>query len=220
MHASILPAVTESTMRAHKLLAALAFAGLSAVSVAEHQEPPLPGLAAVLPELRNGGLVVYFRHTSTEPGGPADQAADLERCETQRNLSARGRQQAGEIGAAVRTLGIPIGTVLSSPFCRCKDTARIAFGRVTVEPDLFFAIRSGAAETARLAEALRRMLSTPPAAGTNTVIVAHTANLREAADIWPKPEGVAYVFRPLPGGGFEPVARAVPEDWATAAEAR
>jgi hypothetical protein len=57
------------------------------------------------------------------------------------------------------------------------------------------------------------MLSTPPAKATNAVIVSHTANLREAAGIWPKPEGVAYVFRPLPEGKFEAIAMVLPEDW-------
>ena len=40
------------------------------------------------------------------------------------------------------------------------------------------------------------MLRTPPPNGTNTVIVSHTANLKEAVGIWPKPEGVIHVFKP------------------------
>lgn len=177
----------------------------------------LPGLSPVLDELRKGGLVIYFRHGSTEQGGAKDETADLAKCETQRNLSAAGREQATQIGAAFRTLQIPVGTVLTSPFCRCKDTAKLAFGRFTVDNDLFFAIRVGAEETKRLTQSLRRMLSTTPPAKTNTVLVSHTANLREAAGIWPKPEGVAYVFRPLPGGRFEPVAVILPGEWAEVA---
>jgi len=63
------------------------------------------------------------------------------------------------------------------------------------------------------------LLATRPAAASNTVIVAHTANLREAAGIWPKPEGVAYVFRPLGNGNFEPVAKVLPEEWSQVAVA-
>jgi hypothetical protein len=107
--------------------------------------------------------------------------------------------------------------VTASPFCRCKDTAERAFGRFTVSNDLYFAIGTNAGETKRFAESLRRMLSTAPAKATNAVIVSHTANLREAAGIWPKPEGVAYVFRPLPGGKFEAIAMILPEDWPRAA---
>lgn len=173
----------------------------------------LADLGTVLGELRKGGFVIYFRHGATEKSGASDEAADMAKCETQRNLSPAGREQASQIGKAVHALGIPVGTVLASPFCRCKDTAKLAFGRFAVSNDLFFATRASAEETKRLADSLRRMLSTPPTGKTNTVLVSHTANLREAAGIWPKPEGVAYVFRPVSGGRFEPVAMIVPEEW-------
>ncbi|WP_137896635.1 histidine phosphatase family protein [Ramlibacter sp. 2FC] len=200
-------------------LLAMAFSLMSAAQPVA-QEEPLPGLPAVLGELRKGGLVIYFRHGLTEQSGSTDEAADLARCETQRQLSAEGREQSRRTGQAFRTLRIPVGSVVSSPFCRCKDTAQLAFGHHTVDKDLHFAINADATETRRLALALRLLLSTPPKAATNSVIVAHTANLREAAGIWPKPEGVAYVFRPLPGGRFEALAKVLPEDWAKAAEAK
>jgi phosphohistidine phosphatase SixA len=173
----------------------------------------LTDLSSVLGELRKGGFVIYFRHGPTDQTGSGDEAADLMKCETQRNLSAEGREQAMQIGKAFQALRIPVGTVTTSPFCRTKDTAKLAFGRFTVSNDLYFAIGTDASETKRFAESLRRMLSTPPARATNAVIVSHTANLREAAGIWPKPEGVAYVFRPLPGGQFEAIAMVLPGDW-------
>jgi phosphohistidine phosphatase SixA len=178
----------------------------------------LADLSSVLGELRKGGLVIYFRHGATDQTGPSDEAADLMKCETQRNLSAAGREQASQIGKAFQALKIPVGTVTTSPFCRCKDTAKLAFGRFTVSNDLYFAIGTNASETKRFTESLRGMLSTPPAKATNAVIVSHTANLREAAGIWPKPEGVAYVFRPLPEGKFEPIAMVLPEDWGKVAK--
>jgi phosphohistidine phosphatase SixA len=181
-------------------------------------EDKLAGLSSVLGELRQGGLVIYFRHGATDQTGSTDEAADLMKCETQRNLSAEGRRQATEIGKAFQALSIPVGTVTTSPFCRTKDTAKLAFGRFTVSNDLYFAIGTDAAETKRFAESLRRMLSTPPAKATNAVIVSHTANLREATGIWPKPEGVAYVFRPLPAGKFEAIAMVLPEDWGKIAQ--
>jgi phosphohistidine phosphatase SixA len=189
-----------------------------AASASSAQGAPLPALNAVLDDLRKGGLVIYFRHGITDETGPRDESADLAACATQRNLSAEGREQATQIGKAFHALGINVGAVTTSPFCRCKDTAKLAFGRFTINDDLYFAMDTGAEKTRQLATALRRTLSTPPAAGTNTVIVSHTANLREAADIWPKPEGVAYVFRPLPGGRFEVVARVSPEEWTAAAK--
>jgi phosphohistidine phosphatase SixA len=177
----------------------------------------LADLSSVLGELRRGGLVVYFRHATTDLTGPDDAASDLAKCETQRNLSPAGRAQATQIGHAFQALKIPVGTVITSPFCRTIDTAKLAFGRFTVNNDLYFAIGTSAGETTRFANSLRRMLSTPPAKATNAVIVSHTANLREAAGIWPKPEGVAYIFRPLPGGAFEAIAMVLPEDWGAVA---
>jgi broad specificity phosphatase PhoE len=109
--------------------------------------------------------------------------------------------------------------VQSSPFCRAIETAALAFGRHKVNNDLVFVMSSSAAEANRLADALKRMLATAPAKGTNTVLVSHSANLREAAGIFAKPEGAVYVFRPLALGGFTPVGRILPEEWATAARA-
>jgi len=192
------------------------WAGSAASATAESK--PLGDLRAVLGDLRKGGFVIYFRHASTDQSAGGDEAADLARCETQRNLSAKGREEAAQIGKAIKALGIPVGSVLASPFCRTQDTARLAFGRFTVNKDLYFSIGADAGEMKRLASALRQLLSTPPAPGTNAVIVSHSANLREAAGIFPKPEGVAYVFRPLPHGEFEAVARILPEAWSGVAQ--
>ena len=181
-------------------------------------EPDLGPTNKALDELRKGGLVIYFRHAATEQTGASDEAADLKNCDTQRNLSAEGRAQASQIGQAFRTLGINVSTVMTSPFCRCKDTGKLAFGRFIVNNDLYFAINTDAAKTNELAESLRKTLATSPPAGTNAVIVSHTANLREAAGIWPKPEGVAYIFRPLSGGRFEVLAKVLPDDWINAAK--
>lgn len=178
----------------------------------------LANLSSVLGELRKGGFIIYFRHGPTDQTGSGDEVTDLMKCETQRNLSAEGRAQATQTGKAIRALRIPVGTVATSPFCRTKDTARLAFGRFTVSNDLASAIGANASETMQSTESLRRMLSTPPAKATNAVIVSHNSNLREATGIWPKPEGVAYVFRPLPEGRFEAIAMVLPEDWAEVAK--
>ena len=176
----------------------------------------LAPLSEVVDELKQGGLVIYFRHAATDKS-QSDAAADIERCETQRNLSEEGRAQAESIGKAVKALGIPVGKVFSSPFCRCVDTAKLAFGRAEVDDDLFFAVGASKDDVARMTKTLRGMLSAKPDEGTNTVIVSHTANLREAAGIWPKPEGVAIVFRPLGDDRFEAVAKADSDEWSRTA---
>jgi len=79
--------------------------------------------------LKTDGSVVVMRH-SFAPGGFDPPDARLDDCATQRNLDESGRQQARLIGEAFRQHGIEVGKVLSSPRCRCLDTARLAFGRV------------------------------------------------------------------------------------------
>lgn len=78
--------------------------------------------------LRAPGSVVVLRH-SYAPGGFDPPDARLDDCSTQRNLDETGRAQATRIGEAFRQNGVAVATVLSSPRCRCLDTARLAFGR-------------------------------------------------------------------------------------------
>ena len=78
--------------------------------------------------VREPGSVVVLRH-SYAPGGFDPPGARLDDCSTQRNLDERGRAQAGRIGEAFRQHNVTVGTVLSSPRCRCLDTARLAFGQ-------------------------------------------------------------------------------------------
>jgi phosphohistidine phosphatase SixA len=74
------------------------------------------------------GAVVILRH-SFAPGGFDPPDARLDDCSTQRNLDDGGRAQARRVGEAFRRHGIAVDTVLSSPRCRCLDTARLAFGK-------------------------------------------------------------------------------------------
>lgn len=78
--------------------------------------------------LKKGGQVVLVRHALTDPGVGDPPGFALEDCKTQRNLSATGRGEAQRLGAAFRARSIPFARVLSSPWCRCIETAKIAFG--------------------------------------------------------------------------------------------
>jgi broad specificity phosphatase PhoE len=83
---------------------------------------------AVWEALRAPGSVVVLRH-SYAPGTFDPPTARLDDCSTQRNLDEGGRAQATRVGEAFKKNGITVGEVLSSPRCRCMDTARLAFGR-------------------------------------------------------------------------------------------
>jgi phosphohistidine phosphatase SixA len=163
--------------------------------------------------LRRGGYVIYFRHATSNPEQADTSDPKLGRCEAQRNLSADGRRMATEIGGAFKTLRIPVGKVVSSPYCRTVDTATLAFGRHEVSDALYFAMGVAKTEREQQVLALRQMLATPPARGTNTVLVAHHLNLKEATGVWPKREGEAHVFRPRPDGGFDYVGEVSTEAW-------
>ena len=106
---------------------------------------------AVWEALRAPGSVVVLRH-SYAPGGFDPPDARLDDCSTQRNLDENGRAQAARIGAAFRQNGIAVGTVLSSPRCRCLDTARLAFGRVESWDVLQGALRDEERRRRQLAE--------------------------------------------------------------------
>ena len=63
----------------------------------------------------------------------------LHDCRTQRNLSDEGRAHARQVGEAFRAQGVPVAQVLSSPWCRCLETARLAFG---VSPEVSTALNN------------------------------------------------------------------------------
>jgi phosphohistidine phosphatase SixA len=82
----------------------------------------------VLKNLQNGGNLIFIRHAYAPGGGDPDNF-DLNDCSTQRNLSETGREQAKKIGKFFYKNLIPIDKVISSEWCRCKETAEIAFKR-------------------------------------------------------------------------------------------
>jgi phosphohistidine phosphatase SixA len=77
--------------------------------------------------LRDGEHVVLLRHAMA-PGAADPTTFDIDKCSTQRNLSERGKQQARKIGALFAARAAPTERVLTSRYCRTKETARLAFG--------------------------------------------------------------------------------------------
>ena len=77
-------------------------------------------------ELKQGGKLIFIRHAYAPGGGDPDNF-DINDCNTQRNLSDAGREQANKIGSFFKSNNILIDKVYSSKWCRCKETALIAF---------------------------------------------------------------------------------------------
>jgi hypothetical protein len=189
------------------LCAAVALPAIAADPPAE----PLAG-AALVQALKTGGLILYFRHTSTDFGQNDDAMTGYEDCARQRNLTDRGRDEARAIGAAIKRLNIPVGDILASPFCRTRETAQLIFGRSTVSA----AVRGGPArpDNADRYADLRKLLSTPPRAGSDLVIASHGNPFHAvAADASYLAEGEAAVIRPLGARGFRIVARIPKDGW-------
>lgn len=134
--------------------------------------------------LRAGGHVALMRHADA-PGGVGDPPGfRVEDCATQRNLSPKGRTDAETIGSRLKQEGIAFDTILSSPWCRCIDTARLlnlgtvapeaTFGNVVVLRDQREALEAGA----------RALIANWRASG-NLLVVTHGANIFALTGISP-----------------------------------
>ncbi len=118
-----------------------------------------PATDDVVPRLlRAGGVVIAFRH-ALAPGTFDPPGFRLEDCATQRNLDHEGRAQAQRIGEWFRGRGLRPELVRSSPWCRCQDTARLAFGRADVVAELGSPVGADPSQTARAQAVLRSWLT-------------------------------------------------------------
>ena len=80
----------------------------------------------LIKEFQQGGKLIFIRHAYA-PGSGDPQNFNLNDCSTQRNLNDSGREQSKNIGALFLKYNIKIKNVYSSEWCRCKETAKIAF---------------------------------------------------------------------------------------------
>ena len=77
--------------------------------------------------VKEGGKIILIRH-SLAPGGGDPAGFKINECKTQRNLNQTGVNQSKKIGRLFKKNKVPIDRVFSSQWCRCKDTAKYAFG--------------------------------------------------------------------------------------------
>jgi phosphohistidine phosphatase SixA len=200
-------------------LGSLLFAFAFAAPVAAREEgqqltPRLQGMP-LMEALREGGYTILIRHAATQEFTPDPNLLDIDDCSTQRNLSDEGKRQAERIGRSFEKLGIPVGEVLSSPYCRCMETGKLAFGKAVSSEVLRVGDSEPGTGRGDPGIAIRRLLDTPPEAGKNTVLIAHSVTLLYAFGLTSQPEGVAHVFRPsgLGLGRPEYIGMVKPDEW-------
>lgn len=159
-------------------------------------------------ELARPGAIVLFRHASA-PGVGDPPGFKLGDCATQRNLDDQGRAEARRLGEQFRSRRVQVGAVLSSQWCRTRDTARLAFGeqvRDELALNSFFSQASdaGAAQTAQV----RALLVRWRGPGV-LVVVTHQVNIQAlTGQAAASAEGL--VVRPAADGSFQVLATIKP----------
>ena len=179
-------------------LVALAFSLIAApkAAVADEQD----AWAALV----KGSHVALVRHGNAPPGFGGDPPGfKIDDCATQRNMDERGRTQARAVGDAFRQHGVPVDKILSSPWCRCLETARLmALGPV----EGVMAVASSERSPERLV-VLKQMVAAWRGQGT-LVLVTHALTVNALVGIMPE-QAETVVVRPRLGeqGGMDIVGR-------------
>ena len=181
--------------RRRELLAAALLACLANPATAAEAWPEIPD-----------GAIVLFRHANA-PGVGDPPGHRLSDCSTQRNLDDTGREQARRIGQTFRARKVPVRRVLSSQWCRTRETAELAFpGLVRDEPlfNSFFEDQSSApAKTAAALALLKRWR------GPGVLVVStHQVNITALTGATVA-SGEGVVAR-VGAGGLEVVGRVLP----------
>ncbi len=153
------------------------------------------------------GRIVLFRHANA-PGGGDPPGFKLGDCSTQRNLDDTGRAQARRIGAQFRQRGVKVGAVLTSQWCRARDTAELAFpgmARDDASFNSFFDDRSR--EPTQTAQALATLARWR---GPGVLVVTtHQVNISALTGVSPA-SGEGVVIAPNTTGGVQVLGRVRP----------
>ena len=172
-------------------------------------------------ELRTGGYILYFRHFHTDhtkwhedpikpKHGEMSVEAFRQSCDQQRPLTSYGRRRAVDVGTLMKKHRIPLGKVLSSPYCRAVESATLLAGREPDETPYQLVHPGGTLTYEMVASNIRPYLSATPDVGTNTLLVSHRPQMDDVGFI---EEGQAFVLKPLSDGQFNLVGIIYDSDW-------
>jgi phosphohistidine phosphatase SixA len=159
-------------------------------------------------ELARPGAIVLMRH-ATAPGVGDPAGFKLDVCATQRNLDDKGRAEARSLGEQFRSRKIEVGEVLSSQWCRTRETARLAFGDLVRDEPLFNSSFLAPAEISDAQTARARNLLMRWRGPGTLVVVTHQVNITALTGVNPSSaEGV--VLRPASDGSLKVVGMIKP----------
>jgi Histidine phosphatase superfamily (branch 1) len=185
-------------------------------------EPLVQGAQAIAAALTRGDYVIYMRHGRTmydqierERENRANGSFDLDKCQTQRQLSDEGRAELAVAGQQFRLANIPLDGVYSSRYCRAIESAAYFVDRA-VATDMLSGEGQVGKDPAQKARTLA-FFSMRPAAGRNHFMMAHGGIFWEATGFSVQ-EGHAVVLDPANLKVI--VARVGPAEWGSVAQMR
>jgi phosphohistidine phosphatase SixA len=159
--------------------------------------------------LKQGSKVVLLRHTHVQIREGIGRLAPGN-CAEEVNLTPRGVAQAKRIGEAFRAHGIAVGEVLTSPYCRCLDTGRLAFGRATpvdyLKPPGVLTEAQAKSNEKRLVDEIRQHRGP-----SNLVMITHDLNIANIVLEDTVPMGEFFVLEPH-GTDFDVVGKILIND--------
>ena len=132
--------------------------------------------------LKEGEKLIFIRH-AVAPGGGDPVDFDILRCETQRNLSKEGIAQSKNMGKFFSENNIKIDKVLSSEWCRCKQTAQYAFNKYETKSFLnsFFSEKFASNKNKQIND-LKKYIN-EWSGDNNLVLVTHYVLIQEVLNI-------------------------------------
>jgi phosphohistidine phosphatase SixA len=180
-------------------------------------------ISQIVPMLKQGGYVLVLRHGATDESQKDVYPFVFDDMTKQRQLSDQGRDVARKMGAAIKTLGIPIGQIYSSKLNRAIETGSlVSSAHITSVSELTDSGAGSASAMAnpngantKIGNAIRALVNKPPAMGTNNLLVTHKPNIadafgKELADV---KEAETLIYRPNPSGPPTLVARVQASEW-------
>ena len=164
---------------------------------------------ALWEKLKAGGQVILMRHAVTTQGVGDPPGFRLDDCATQRNLTDEGRRHAQRTGEAFRARGVAVERLLSSPWCRCLETARLAFGVEAQRYDALSNLFGRSENRSKQVDELEALVGKWRGKG-NLVLISHGSTIVALTGVSPEPAEMV-IATPRTGGKFAVAGRLLVE---------